>query len=142
MRSASVFDREALRYDAWFDSCGVVMATTVCCAEDAGALMNEAGRVLRAGGHVLVGEIPADSAWGRSYQEKGKAGREFYRDMRLYTVSESVAAMRGAGLEPAGFSSTLVRSQCGAPLAEAPEPGAVAGTGFVCLLARKRGGSA
>ncbi len=121
--------------------CGVLIVATLCCARDARALMNEAARVLRPGGHLLVGEIPGDSLWGSAYQQKAKAGHEFYRDARFYAVDELLRVLRGAGLVPVGFSSTLLQSQCGAPVAEAPERGLVAGAGFVCLLAQKGEGS-
>jgi len=41
---------------------GVLMIAKLCFVDDAAALFREAARVLRADGHLLVGDVPADSS--------------------------------------------------------------------------------
>src|SRR5579875_2431038 len=56
----------------------VLIVVTVCFADDPAALLAEARRVIRDDGAVVLGEVFADSAWGRFYQRKGAAGHPFY----------------------------------------------------------------
>jgi SAM-dependent methyltransferase len=93
---AEVFDREAVRYDAWFDSpegralfqseveavrlllkdlpgpvleVGVLLIVTLCFSSPL-PLLREAKRVLRPDGALIIADILRDSAWGRWYLEK------------------------------------------------------------------------
>lgn len=115
---------------------GVLMIATLCFADDAAALFREAARVLRADGHLLVGDVPADSPWGKVYQRKKEAGHPYYRNARFFAVDELARMLREAGLLPVAFSSTLIQSQPDAPRTEPPRHGHIADAGFVCLLAR------
>jgi len=115
----------------------VLMIATLCFADDAAALFREAARVLRSNGHLLIGDVPADSRWGKAYQQKKEVGHPFYRNARFFAVDELATMLRDAGLLPIAFSSTLIQSQPDAPRTEPPRPGHIAGAGFVCLLARK-----
>lgn len=127
---------EALPFpDGTFGS--VLMIATLCFADDAAALFREAARVLRADGHLLVGDVPADSSWGKVYQRKKEVGHPFYRNAHFFAVDELAKMLREAGLLPVAFSSTLIQSQPEAPRIEPPQPRHVAEAGFVCLLARK-----
>lgn len=116
---------------------GVLVLTTLCFADDAPSLMREAARVLRSGGHMLIGDIPADSLWGEHYLRKKAEKHPFYESARFYTVDELARMLCEAGLPPVDFSSTLIRSQPEAPQPEPPQSGMVKGAGFVCILARK-----
>lgn len=127
---------EALPYpDAIFS--GVLMVATLCFADDVPALFREAARVLRTDGVLLVGDIPADSPWGKEYQRKKETGHRFYRNAHFFAVTELEGMLRESGLLLVAFSSSLVQSQPEAPQFEPPQHGHVAQAGFVCLLAKK-----
>ncbi|HAO78267.1 MAG TPA: hypothetical protein DCQ92_04670 [Verrucomicrobia subdivision 3 bacterium] len=125
---------EALPFpDAMFG--GVLMVATLCFADDAPALMREAGRVLRPNGHLLIGDIPTDSPWGEHYLRKKAEGDPFYRDAHFFTVAELTKMLREAGLTVEGVSSTLRQPPETTARTEAPQLGAAKEASFVCLLA-------
>jgi SAM-dependent methyltransferase len=101
-------------------------------------LLREAARILRPNGHLLIGDIPADSPWGKHYLRKKAEGHRFYRDARFYTVADLKKMLQQAGLTIVGFSSTLMQSRPESPQPEAPKSeGLDENAGFVCVLARK-----
>lgn len=116
---------------------GVLLIATLCFADEARALFREAARVLRADGRLLVGDIPADSTWGKEYQRKKETGHPVYRNAHFFAVDEVEKMLLEAKLSRVGFSSTLIESQPETPRPEPPRLGQVADAGFVCLLAQK-----
>jgi SAM-dependent methyltransferase len=80
-----------------------VMVTTICFLEDVAAAFREAHRVLRPGGHLLVGFIDRASPLGRQYQWQ-KADSLFYRVARFHTVPEVIGLV-----EEAGFGGIVCR---------------------------------
>lgn len=116
---------------------GVLIIATLCFADNATALFREAARVLRSDGHMLVGDFPANSSWGRDYRRKKETGHPFYRQAQFFAVSELEEMLRESGFSRVAMSSTLIASQPEVPRAEPPRLGHVADAGFVCLLARK-----
>ena len=112
----------------------VLMVTTLCFADDSNDLLGEVARVLRPDGHLLIADIPADSAWGRHYQQKKADGHPLYRNARFFTGQEITDIVHRAGLLPVRFSSTLIESQPERPKPEAAQSGWIAGAGFICVL--------
>ncbi len=103
---------------------GVLLALTLCFIADPQKALNECSRILRPGGSLLLGIIPADSPWGRAYEKKKKQGRSVYAYATFYRTPDIVAWMKTAGLELKRAASTLFwspeerpetnpRSECG-----------------------------
>jgi len=81
--------------DATFE--GVLMVTTLCFVSDAERSLSECHRVLRNGGTLVVGIVPARSAWGRLYGAKGREGHPFYSKARFYTCGQVARICANAG---------------------------------------------
>lgn len=116
------------------------MVLTLCFADDPAGLLAEARRVLSSDGHLVIGVVPLDSAWGRSYQEKGHSGHPFYQRARFLTVGEHLRLLGDAGFEVVAGRSSLTQQPTGTPVSENVHAGIVAGAGFVALAATSRDG--
>ena len=115
----------------------VVYLSTLCFAPSPRALFIEAARVLRPGGHILLGDFPADSAWGRFYAAKRDAGHPIFRYARFYSIGELVRVLGETGFTVTAASSTLVTPPESDPVPEIPRAGIDEACGFVCLLATR-----
>lgn len=114
----------------------VLPIVTLCFAEPL-RLLREASRVLVPAGGLVVADILRDSAWGRWYLNRKKAGHMFYRHAAFYTLEELEALLARARFTLAAASSTLAHSPEGPPDGERAYEGIRSGVSFVCLLARK-----
>ena len=97
---------EALPFaDASFD--GLLMALSLCFIADGAKALSECRRVLRPGGLLLVGIVPAESPWGRFYQAKAAAGHPAYSHARFCTAAQTIALARSAGFSFHSAAGTL-----------------------------------
>jgi hypothetical protein len=108
---------EALPFgDGVFDY--VLVVTTICFVASPPAMLDEARRVLRPDGELIIGFIDRASAIGQSYQER-RDRSVFYRDATFYSASEIEALLRGAGFAVRQWAQTL----CGvSPAVQEIEP--------------------
>jgi len=125
---------ESLPYsDMHFD---FVLLVTVSFLEDLPRVFQEAARVLKPGGSVLVGMIPADSEIGTQYQEK-KGQSRFYKHAVFYTVPRVSELMTQAGFKDLEFVQTLSGKLEDIQETEAPREGWGEGS-FVVIKAIKK----
>lgn len=114
----------------------------------------EAFRVLKSGGHVVVGDVPASSSYGILYKLAGLVGSwddphlkkvaplfpypaQFVKDVNWRTTDEIVAALTTAGFVDFEFAQTLTtHAKFSDDAVEQPVPGYDRG-GYVAIRARK-----
>ena len=90
--------------DSEFDFC--LMVTTVCFLDDMDMSFNEAFRIIRPGGALLVAFVDRESALGREYAER-KDGSVFYKDATFYSTNEIISRMTRAGFSEFARCQTL-----------------------------------
>ena len=112
---------------------GVLIVTTLCFVSGPEQVLREAERVLPPGGRLVLGIIPADSAWGRMYAEKGRGGHPVWNQARLLTVPQAGEMAVAAGFTPGETWSTLMREPDEEQDALDPLLGVAVGAGFVAI---------
>ncbi|MGM0380874.1 MAG: class I SAM-dependent methyltransferase [bacterium] len=116
---------------------GILLVVTLCFLDAPGEAFREFARVLKPGGYLLAGFIPANSSWGEFYREKKKAGHPFYSSAKFYTAKQTIKLANQRGLDLIRAASTLA----GKPEENSGEtticPEVREDYGFTALLFRK-----
>jgi SAM-dependent methyltransferase len=106
---------EALPFhDGAFDF--VLMMTTICFLDDPLRALEEARKVLRPMGRLIIGMIDRDSPLGRSYEER-KATSKFYRYADFRSADEVLSWLRRLNFGHIDIRQTIFESppEIGAP---------------------------
>lgn len=82
--------------DNSFDT--VLMMMTICFVKNAKKSLNEAYRVLKKDGSLIVGFIDRESAIGKIYQAE-KSNSEFYKEAIIYTTDEIVELLKNSSFD-------------------------------------------
>ena len=83
-----------------------LMVTTICFVDDIQVSFQEAYRVLKPGGCLIIGFIDKQSSIGRSYQQH-KKNSVFYRIATFYTIDEVVSNLKKVGFKNFNFTQTI-----------------------------------
>jgi len=114
---------------------GVLLALTLCFLADPPKALAECRRILRPGGKLVLGMIPANSPWGKAYERKKAEGHPVYALAHFFEASEMVALVELAGLAYQAATSTLFWAPNeSSEIVPRVEPGTVPGAGFLGLL--------
>jgi len=84
----------------------ILMVTSVCFFDDVSAAFNEAWRVLKRGGSIIIGFVDSESELGKRYIEKKERSR-FYRDATFYSVPELTGYLENSGFSDFEFNQTV-----------------------------------
>jgi ubiquinone/menaquinone biosynthesis C-methylase UbiE len=116
-----------------------LMVTTLCFLNDVDVSFQEAYRVIKRGGSLIVGFVDRESPLGKAYQSR-KNKSLFYRAARFYAVEEVVSSMERAGFERFAFAQTIFQDLHRLRSPETVRQGHGEGS-FVVLRGTKPGGA-
>lgn len=112
---------------------GVLIVVSLCFVSEPERVLCEAARVLRSDGRLVLGIIPADSPWGKTYAAMAEEGHPIYRHARFFSVAETIDMAGAAGFEMRDVYSALLAG----PDSEITEPlvwpGTLPAAGFVAV---------
>ena len=86
-----------------------LMVTTICFLDDIQASFQEAYRILKPGGCLIIGFIDKKSSLGRLYQQHKKKS-VFYKIATFYTVAEILLNLEKVGFKNFSFTQTIFHS--------------------------------
>lgn len=113
----------------------LLMVTTLCFLSDAVLFLQEAKRVLKKGGFLVIGYIDRESFLGEIYLARKKKSR-FFREARLFSSPEVMTLMAQAGWGKVEFYQTIFHSPEAIVEVEEIKPGWGKG-GFVAVRVQK-----
>nr|MBC8477769.1 class I SAM-dependent methyltransferase [Dehalococcoidia bacterium] len=78
---------------------GLLMAFTLCFLDNPQKALQEAWRVLKPEGGLVLGIIPRDSPWGEFYTSKAKEGHSIYSEARFFSKVEMDDLLQQSGFK-------------------------------------------
>ena len=114
----------------------VVMVTVLCFFSSPDRVVEEAHRVLKEEGRLIVGFVDRESYLGRMYQAK-KGKSRFYREAKFYSVPDVLQLLPSVGWREIAVRQTLFESTGEKTAVQASRAGYGEG-GFVVVSGRKR----
>lgn len=129
---------EDLPYQAnTFD--GVLIVCTICFVTDARLVLKECHRVLKPGGHLLMGFVPLESLWGQYHSIRGKAGHTYYAQARFFSTNELIECAQMVGFAVQDLAHADLPAPASDPKAYPTGMQVTAGApSFQALLLQKR----
>ncbi|MEM0286514.1 MAG: class I SAM-dependent methyltransferase [Candidatus Methanomethylicaceae archaeon] len=126
---------EALPFrDEIFDF--VIMITTLPFLRSTEMTLEEIRRILRSKGRVVIVDIPKNSKWGESYEEKKAKGHRFYKYANFYNFEEILELLKKKSFKIEKIKATLRQPPGEVKFVENPED-EFKGHGFVGIKAMK-----
>jgi SAM-dependent methyltransferase len=116
----------------------VFLIVTLCFLDSPLDVLQEANRILRTDGKVVLGLVLKESPWGHFYQMKKAQGHRFYGHAKFYTFQEVVKLLNQAGFVIKKIASTLLQRPGEFKHTEEPKLGYYSDAGFTIIVANKK----
>lgn len=114
----------------------IFLLFTLCFLESPTRFLQECSRVLRHDAPLVVGFVPADSAWGRNLRQKKEHGHPFYQSARFSTIAQLQQLLTENSFHICKSASTLYQTPEKLVECEQASPGLDEQAGFVVIVAR------
>ena len=111
---------------------------TLCFTQEPAQVIMELARVVKRGGHVVLGVVPKDSLWGKSLRKKRDDGHPFYKHSTFYTHEQVSRWFADAGLDVVEERSSLFQHPGEVTALEHSQRGMDESAGFVVLVGCKK----
>jgi SAM-dependent methyltransferase len=115
----------------------VYLLFSLCFGVDPQKIVAECSRILKDGGHLVIGMIPAESKWGKHLAARKEAGRIFYEHAHFYTIEPVKQWLARADMGIIEYRSTLYQHPEHVEQGEEPREALDEQAGFVVMVARK-----
>jgi len=120
----------------------IFLIVTLCFVDDPLKVLEEAVRISKRKGAIILGLILKESPWAVFYEKKSEEGNVFYNIARFYSFKEVESMLANVGLEIEEIRSTMFQCPTVNPLDfECSWKGFFKKAGFVAIKARKIGDS-
>ena len=116
----------------------VFMLFTLCFLADPCLVLDECRRILKKNECMVIGQVPAFSAWGRLLGEKKNNGNPYYKYARFYSIAETLTMLGQAGFTLQESHSTLLQAPGKTVVRETSQPGINEQAGFCIMVAQKQ----
>lgn len=86
----------------------VLIVVSICFVRDPLLVLRECRRVMKDGGKLVLGLIPAESRWAEFYRKKAEQGHPIYREATFYPMKEVEEMLHSTGFKINSIRSTLL----------------------------------
>jgi SAM-dependent methyltransferase len=115
----------------------VFIIVTLCFVDSPVAVLQEAYRILKPGGKIVLGLVLRDSTWGQFYLTKKQEGHRFYKHATFYSYQRVAEFLENTGFAVERVVSTLFRKPDEVDEMEMSREGFFPDAGFTIVVARK-----
>ena len=110
---------------------------TLCFVQDPSMVLQECYRVLKTGGNLILGFVPANSPWGKALLKKKEAGHPFYEHARFFSTEACETLILNNGFTIINTSSSLYQKPGNVYSMETPRAKRDNNAGFTALTLQK-----
>jgi SAM-dependent methyltransferase len=118
----------------------VFLVVTLCFVDSPVAVLQEAYRILKPGGKILLGLVLHDSPWCQYYLTKKNEGHRFYKHATFYSYREIIELLEQTGFAVEKVVSTLFQKPNKVEAMEKPLEEFSPDAGFTIVVAAKTSG--
>ncbi len=115
----------------------VYMLFTLCFVNSPQGVLAECYRILKPGGHLVMGIVPALGQWGKALNAKKEKNHPFYKYASFYTAGEVEALLEDADFDVVEQRSSLFQEPDSLVGLESSRVGLSEQAGFFLLVGQK-----